>query len=96
MSETLFDPEPYEDGSKRKAPEPTPEKDVKMVRRPPGYYAITSRTGPKGFHRTKISAEMTKYHSVETLCGIVGRRITGYYPSQIVLCEECELKHWNK
>lgn len=73
--------------AKRKQTQAAPPE---LVPRPPGYHAVTNSKGAQGFHRTKISAEMSKYGSVQTYCGIVGRRVPGVYPREIPLCEDCE------
>lgn len=91
MNDHLFDPEPY-GGSSRKATPPVKPKP-EMVPRPPGYHAVTTRNGVVGFHRTKITADLTKYGAVETWCGIVGRRVPGVFPREIVLCDECEARY---
>lgn len=69
---------------------PKPKEEPRMVSRPPGYHAVTNSKGVQGFHRTKITAEMSRYGTVQTYCGIVGRRVPGVYPREIPLCEECE------
>ena len=67
-----------------------------LVRRPPGYHLISTRQGPVGYHRDRISADMSVYRSCITLCGIAGRRVgEANWAREIPLCEECELKHAN-
>lgn len=87
--EQLFEwPEPT-----RRRREPTPREEPKLVPRPPGYHAIANRRGVVGFHRTKITAEMSKYGACQTYCGIVGRRVPGVFPKEIPLCDECETEY---
>ena len=88
--EQLFDTTPYDDGTSRRRGPRARAKEQELVPRPPGYHAVTNRSGPKGFHRTKVpEAAMARHGSVVTLCGILGRRLDAY-PGKIPLCEECE------
>ena len=83
--EQLFE---WDVAPKRKARSTNREQE--LVPRPAGYHAVTNRSGPKGFHRTKVpEAAMARHGSVVTLCGILGRRLDAY-PRKIPLCEECE------
>ena len=82
--EQLFDYDLPPERRKSVKPEAT------MVPRPPGYHAVTNSKGAQGFHRTKVTSDLAKYGAVQTLCGITGRRIGGYYPKEVPLCEECE------
>jgi hypothetical protein len=88
VTDTLFDPEQYGEGSKTRKRKEVPP--VAMVQRPPGYHLISNTKGVQGFHRSKIpEAAMASHGSVVTYCGILGRRMD-FYPKEIPLCSECE------
>jgi hypothetical protein len=98
VNDTLFDPEPYDNGTtrRRKPTSRKPQMPQMLVARPAGYHLVTNRQGVQGFHRTSVpEAAMARNGAVVTLCGIVGRRL-GEYPDKVPLCQTCEVVHQNR
>ena len=65
---------------------PRAEVEGTLVPRPPGWVLVSSKNGPKGFHRVRTVAELG---TIVTVCGLKGRRITED-AREIILCPECE------
>lgn len=67
--------------------DPMPETEVQGVPVPrrPGWVFISTKNGPKGYHRVKTRGTLG---SLVTVCGVVGHKVEEHQRS-IIECPDC-------
>lgn len=86
--ETLFDPEPFDNGAKKRKPSKRKTNADSVVEpTQPGWWLIATKQGVIGHHKQK---NRTKHNSIVAMCDVVGHPVGDGRTETMVRCAACQ------